>query len=137
MEIEGKLLLYYTLEAFQKSVVDEVIVVVGAVEESYCKEDIIKRYNIDKVRAVVVGGKERYDSVYNGLKAIQMAEYVLVHDGARPCITSELIDKLMENVKQNQASVLGVSVKDKLKIVDSKERITSTPDRYVARKNSV
>ena len=87
------------MEAFEKSeIIDDVIMVVGAGQEDYVTEEIVNKYHFGKVRAVVSGGKERYDSVWNGLKAVRdgMAGeeakegYVYIHDGARPFVDEEM-----------------------------------------------
>lgn len=90
--IKGKPVIYYTLRAFELSEVDEIILVTGADEIDYCSREIVEKYNFQKVRAVIAGGKERYDSVYEGLKALSDCDYVLIHDGARPLISSVLIN---------------------------------------------
>ena len=78
MLLGGKPLVCYALEAFERSPVDEVILVTGEKEIDYCKNDIVKKYGYQKVTRVVAGGKERYHSVYQGLKAIGQADYVLI-----------------------------------------------------------
>lgn len=132
----GKPVLYYALQAFQRSSVDEIILVVGngriknMSEEEYCKKELIDFYHFNKAKQVVVGGSERYNSVINGLKAIQnKTDYVLIHDGARPCITVELIERCIQDVVDYNACVAAVPVKDTIKVVDSKGYAVSTPDR--------
>lgn len=74
IELEGKPVIYYTLKAFQDSeIIDEIILVVGVGQEQFAREEIVKRYHFTKVAAVVAGGAERYDSVWQGLKAIRDA----------------------------------------------------------------
>ncbi len=132
----GKPVLYYALQAFQRSSVDEIILVVGngriknMSEEEYCKKELIDHYHFNKAKQVVIGGSERYNSVINGLKAIQnKTDYVLIHDGARPCITVELIERCIQDVVDYNACVAAVPVKDTIKMVDSKGYAASTPDR--------
>ena len=91
--LDEKPVLFYSLKAFEEFV-DEIIVVAAKGEEEYCKENIVDKYGIEKVSAVVTGGAERYLSVYEGLKAIKKADnetYVLIHDGARPFISGKVI----------------------------------------------
>ena len=126
--IKGKPVIYYTLRAFELSEVDEIILVTGADEIDYCSREIVEKYNFQKVRAVIAGGKERYDSVYEGLKALSDCDYVLIHDGARPMISAEDIEKSMQMVEQEDACVLATPVKDTIKIV-KKGYVTDTPDR--------
>ena len=73
LEIDGKPLLYYTLLAFERSLrIDKIILTVGSEEQiSYCQETILRPYGFQKVASVITGGKERYDSVWMGLKAVK------------------------------------------------------------------
>lgn len=132
----GKPVLYYALQAFQHSSVDEIILVVGngmienISEEEYCKKELIDKYHFNKVKHIIMGGSERYNSVMNGLKVIHNEmDYVLIHDGARPCITVELIERCIRDVIAYKACVAAVPVKDTIKVVDSKDYAVSTPDR--------
>jgi 2-C-methyl-D-erythritol 4-phosphate cytidylyltransferase len=127
--LDGKPVLYYTLKAFENSKVDTIILVVGSNEIEFVQTNIIERYGIKKVNIIVEGGKERYHSVYQGLKAAGGSEYVLIHDGARPFISNEIIEKVIEKVAESKACVVGVPVKDTIKIVDEKNFILNTPDR--------
>ena len=135
--IKGKPVIYYTLRAFELSEVDEIILVTGADEIDYCSREIVEKYNFQKVRAVIAGGKERYDSVWNGLKAIRdgMAGeeakegYVYIHDGARPFVDEQIIKRGYACVKANRACVAGVPSKDTVKIVDENQFAVNTPVR--------
>lgn len=72
IELEGKPVIYYTLKAFQDSeIIDDIILVVGKDQISYVKEEIVDNYGFTKVRTIVEGGKERYDSVWSGLQTIK------------------------------------------------------------------
>lgn len=127
--IEDKPVLYYALKAFQNSPVDEVVLVVGAGEEEYCAKEIVERYGFTKVKAVVAGGKERYHSVFCGLTALEKADYVLIHDGARPFLTLEIIERCIAGAKEYRACVAGMPVKDTIKLADDDCNIESTPER--------
>lgn len=129
MEIKGRPLIYYALRAFEDSVIDDVVLVTGKDEIQFCKNEIIDRYGFYKVRAVVAGGKERYDSVYAGLCAAAGLDYVLIHDGARPFIEPAQIEKLLEEVKIHKACVAAVQVKDTIKIADEEGFVSETPRR--------
>jgi len=129
LEVAGKPLLYYTLKAFEESRVDDIVLVTGAGEEAYCHKEIIEKYGFHKVKAVVAGGKERYHSVYQGLLAAEGADYVLIHDGARPLVENAVIERCMESVEKYQACVVGMPVKDTIKIVDGEQFAKETPDR--------
>ena len=70
--IGGKPVLYYSLKAFQDSeLIDEIILVTGSGEEEYCRQMIVEKYDIRKVSCIISGGKERYESVWNGLRQIE------------------------------------------------------------------
>ena len=98
-------------------------------------EEIVNKYHFGKVRAVVSGGKERYDSVWNGLKAVRdgMAGeeakegYVYIHDGARPFVDEEIIKRAYTCVEENRACVAGMPSKDTVKIVDENQFAVTTP----------
>ena len=81
MMLAGRPVLFYSLQAFAESAVTDIVVVVGAGEIDYCRKEIVEKYHIQKVCAVVEGGRERYHSVYEGLKAADGSDYVLIHDG--------------------------------------------------------
>lgn len=129
IEINGYPILYYTIRAFEESFIDEIILVTGKGEEDFCKEKIVDKYNFNKVKAIVPGGKERYDSVYMGLQQVENAEYVFIHDGARPFVTNEILERMQQSVEKYNACVVGVPVKDTIKIVNKQNIITDTPDR--------
>lgn len=127
--IQDKPVLYYALKAFQDSSVEEVVLVVGAGEEDYCKKEIVDKYDFTKVKAIVAGGKERYHSVFQGLQAVKDADYVLIHDGARPFLTQEIIERCINGAKEYKACVAGMPVKDTIKLADGEGNIESTPER--------
>lgn len=129
MLLEGHPVLYYALRAFEESPVDEVVLVVAQGEVSYCIEEIVEKYHFTKVRHVIEGGKERYDSVYAGLCALQNADYVLIHDGARPFVTSAIIRDAMDGAKNTGACVVGMPVKDTIKVIDANRTVVDTPKR--------
>lgn len=123
-----KPVIYYSLMAFQNSPVDEIILVSGANDIEYCRKEIVERYGLSKVTRIVAGGKERYDSVYEGLCATD-AEYVLIHDGARPVLTSDMIDRMIQGVENTGACIAAMPVKDTIKLSDEHKQVASTPDR--------
>ena len=130
--IEDKPVLYYSLKAFENSNVDEIIIVAEKGTTNYCKANIVEKYNIGKVSSIIEGGAERYNSVHNGLKAIEAAgkdSYVLIHDGARALISVDVINNTIEEVKNKKAVIVGVPVKDTIKIVDVNGMVMDTPSR--------
>ncbi len=129
MELMGKPVLYYSLDTFEKSNIDEVILVVRSSEIEYTLSNIVEQYKFKKVTKIISGGKERYNSVYNGLKEIDSADYVLIHDGARPFITVELINRVLIQVEKYKGCIVGMPSKDTIKVVNEENLVTSTPDR--------
>jgi 2-C-methyl-D-erythritol 4-phosphate cytidylyltransferase len=133
--LRGKPVLYYTLKNFEESPVDEMILVTGEDQIDYCKKEIVERFGFGKVRKIVAGGKERYHSVALGLRAIadssgtDLCDYVLIHDGARPFVNSDMIERGIEAVCRYQACVLGMPVKDTIKISDENGFAADTPNR--------
>ena len=125
----GKPVLFYSLFAFEQSEVDEIVLVTAGGEEEYCKKEILERYHLTKVKAVVQGGKERYHSVLQGLLGAKNAEYVLIHDGARPLISVPVINASINKVKEDKACVVGVQAKDTIQLTDEQGVIAETPDR--------
>lgn len=136
MMLCGREVLSYSLETFQRhEAINDIILVVRAGDEDYCKKDIVDKYCIDKVRNICVGGDNRYDSVRNGLEYVKKLEkkdkddIVLIHDGARPFVTKKMIDASIEAVNESGACTVGVPAKDTIKIVDEKLYGIKTPDR--------
>lgn len=128
--IQDKPVIYYTLACLEESFVDDVVLVTGAGEEEYCRKEIIEKYGFHKVRAIVAGGKERYHSVYQGLKAVTwQSEIIYIHDGARPFISEDMLQRAYEAADKNGACVVGMPVKDTVKIADEKGYVRDTPDR--------
>lgn len=129
--LQGRPLLYYSLACFQESSeIDEIIIVAGKESIDYCKNEIVKLYDFTKVKDVVEGGKERYDSVYAGLTACSAdTDYVFIHDGARPFVTEEIIRRTKEGVLVYGACISAVPSKDTVKIVNDNGIVASTPKR--------
>ena len=129
LEIEGKPVLDYSLHAFEQSpIIDEIVLVVGENQKEYCEKEIISKYQLSKVKRIVQGGAERYHSVWNGLQEVTEG-YVFIHDGARPFVTEEIIVRVYEEVVRSKACVVGMPVKDTIKIADLEGYADSTPDR--------
>ena len=128
MEIKGKPVIWYSLFEFEKSRVDEIILVTGKEDIDYCKKEIVEKYNLKKIKNVVAGGSERYESVYKGLKEVT-GNIVLIHDGARPLINNEIIERSIEGTIKSDACVVGVPVKDTIKRANKEGYIIDTPNR--------
>lgn len=130
LDLGGYPVLFYSLNAFEKSQVDQVILVTGKQEMEFCRQDLVERYGFSKVKAVVAGGAERYHSVCEGLKQVpDSSNIVLIHDGARPFVDSEIIDRTIEAAEQFGACAAGMPSKDTVKIADENGFAASTPDR--------
>lgn len=128
--INEKPVLYYTLSAFENSpLISDIILVTGKDEISYCQQEIVDKYGFEKVRRIVAGGKERYHSVYEGIMAIDEADYVFIHDGARPFVDAAIIERACAAVEEYKACVVGMPVKDTIKIADESGFASQTPDR--------
>ncbi|MBD8070977.1 2-C-methyl-D-erythritol 4-phosphate cytidylyltransferase [Bacillus sp. PS06] len=122
-------LIIHTLRVFEED--DQcagIILVINPIESEQINE-LLKKYEIKKVKRIVFGGKERQDSVYNGLKAIGNTEIVLVHDGARPFVRIPTIHQLIEQAKSSSGAILAVPVKDTIKQVDDQLAVKNTIDR--------
>lgn len=129
LTLQDKPVLYYSIKAFEESEVENIILVVQDNMVEWVTTHIWKKYGFKKIRQVVTGGKERYDSVYKGLQVADSTDYILIHDGARPFITEKMIADSIHGAMKYQACVLGVPSKDTVKIVDDTRKILNTPDR--------
>ncbi len=129
LTLAGRPMICHTLAAFEESPADDIILVTGAGEEEYCRENIVEKFGFTKVRRIVAGGKERYHSVYEGLKAAAGSDYVLIHDGARPCVTDAVIRAVIDGVRTYGACVAAVPVTDTIKIADADGFAAAGPPR--------
>ena len=131
IELEGKPVIYYTLKVFQDSeIIDDIVLVVGKDQISYVKEEIVDHYGFTKVKTIVEGGKERYDSVWSGLQTIEMEDgYAFIHDGARLFVNEDILRRGYETVEQYKACVAGMPSKDTVKLVDDNTFAAQTPNR--------
>ena len=132
LNLGGKPVLWYALYAFENSpVINDIILVTGADLVEYCQREIVEKYGFCKVRSVTAGGAERYHSVWKGLCAMEDKEnrIVFIHDGARPFVDEAMIGRAYEEASASGACVIGMPVKDTIKIADKDGFIQSTPDR--------
>ncbi len=125
--------IWYSLEAAERSqVIDRCILVVGAEDLAYAREEMVDRYGFSKVEQIVAGGAQRYDSVCNALQALGEetdGELIYIHDGARPFLTEEMIRRAYEDAARYGACAVGMPVKDTIKIADQDGFAKTTPDR--------
>lgn len=122
-------ILYYSLKAFEISNVDNIVLVIAKDEMEFCKENIIKKYGLNKVSKIVVGGDERYDSVYKALLEVSDSDYVLIHDGVRPLIEVEDINEMIDYLVNKGPCIFGVPAKETMKIINEEEYVENTPIR--------
>lgn len=128
--IDGVPVLIRTLLAFSRSPLIQEIVVAAREQDIEHIYDYLKQYRVEKVAAVVPGGETRQKSVYAAIRSSSpFAEYFAIHDGARPLVTQEIIENTVKKAFACRAAATGVRVKDTIKVVDSENRITDTPDR--------
>lgn len=177
IEVCGKPVLAYTLSAFQASCVEEIVIVAAAEYMELCRQ-IAAEHGISKLTAVTEGGKERYDSVFNGLRYVinadkkadlgtgsdgktdnkaaepvdrsdneptpdegtagsirrrqeAPAKVVLIHDGARPFISSAVIDEIIKKTAEEGACIAAAHCTDTIKIADEQDLIVSTTNRQL------
>lgn len=136
LELSGKPVICHSLQVFEDSdKIDEVILVAGEGKEEYCRKEIVEKYGFRKVTSIVKGGRERYHSVWNALQKAGAGEhgakeeYIFIHDGARPFVDIEMINRGCECVRQEKACIFAMPVKDTIKVADENDYVCDTPDR--------
>lgn len=140
IELEGKPVIYYTLRTFQESaLIDDIILVVGKGQIAYVRDEIVEKYRFTKVDTIIEGGKERYNSVWQGLKALKDTQdgsvcnldeaYVFIHDGARLFVDEAILRRGYDTVTEHRACVAGMPSKDTVKLVDDDAFALQTPQR--------
>ena len=132
IEILRKPLLYYAIKNFEDSDLIENIILVAKKGEFGKTNSIIKKYNFKKIKNIIEGGKERQDSAYNGLKAIENPDpedIILFHNGCNPFVKEEEIKNIIIEAEKNDAAVLAFPLKDTIKKVNKENFIESAIDR--------
>lgn len=135
--LAGLPILVHTLTVFERHPrIDAIVLVCREEEQDFCRKEIVEKFNLKKVVAVVAGGDERQQSVYNGLQALPPdTELVVVHDGARPFVSAEVIDRTLEGAFEAlergacAAAIAAVPVKDTIKEAGPGGVVAGTPDR--------
>ena len=127
--ISGKPLLAHAVEAFQQSPVVDYIVIVMAKDKVSTGLDLIKKYHWSKVISVCLGGARRQDSVSEGLNRLGKVDWVLIHDGARPCVTQDIIERGLEEARECGAAIPAMPVADTIKVVSADSYVKDTPPR--------
>lgn len=126
IELAGKPVLYHTVTIFHEiPEIGEIVIVTNQEDIERTKKLL---HGFSRVK-VIPGGAERQESVYLGLGALESAEYVLIHDAARPFATEALIRTIMDSVVKKEAAIPAVPVKDTIKMVDEERDVVSTPPR--------
>jgi 2-C-methyl-D-erythritol 4-phosphate cytidylyltransferase len=127
--INGCPALARVLNVFQKcKKIDYIVIVMGAKNIDSCRK-LVKAEGWSKVKDIVVGGKRRQDSVAEGLKRVKDADWVVIHDGARPLVTTDLIERGLAAAKATGAAVAAVPVTDTIKEVQKDEIVSQTLSR--------
>lgn len=128
--INAKPIISYSLNTLnQHPLIKDIIIVVNSLNQKKIATEV-KRYNITKNKAIILGGKERRDSVQNGLKAIDpRTDLILIHDAARPFISPRDISLVITQAEKSGAAILGVPVKATIK------RVTGNGERGTRKKN--
>lgn len=127
----GKPILSHTIAAFDSHPdIDHIVLILPADEINTCTDLVLTPGNFSKVRDVVIGGDSRQQSVLNGIRSLDATDddIILVHDGARPFISTEIIGQLIDAARQTGAAIVATRVKDTIKVAKN-STISSTPDR--------
>lgn len=134
LEIDGIPVIAHSIKAFMDCKFIDEIVVVTREEDIRTIKQLVEKYSFSKVNAVVCGGETRQKSVINGLKLTSNnADYIAIHDGARPLVTEKVIKDTLAVAVETGAATTGVKVIDTIKYVDDKNLILSTPERTFLR----
>lgn len=128
-EIDGKPLLAHTVEVFQRCPSIDEIVIVLSQSKLNIGLSLAKEYHWSKVSTVCPGGARRQDSVNEGLQRLVRCKWVVIHDGARPCLTQKLITDGLREARDSGAAIPAVPVIDTIKIVSSDSYVKDTPPR--------
>ena len=125
----GKPLLTRATQAFQESpLVDQIVVVVSGENREKCQH-LVAGEEWSKVSDVCLGGRRRQDSVAAGLKQLDPCDWVIVHDGARPFVTVDLVNRGLEAAEKTGAAVAAIPVTDTIKVAGNDMIVQGTPSR--------
>ena len=131
IEISGKPVLYYSIDAFEKcELVKEIVVVLPDENLEFYDATISKIKRFKKVQKVIEGGKQRQDSVYNGLKNVSdKTDIVIVHDAARPLVNVKIINQIIDQSKKSDCAICAIPVNDTVKQSNGNHLIEKTVPR--------
>ena len=128
VDVCGIPVIAHTIRKFQASdYVDEIVIVTHKDYVVFCN-DVAKEFNFTKVTTIIEGGYDRQESVFKGLKAAK-SEYILIHDAARPMVSTDDIDNCCRSLMEYDCCSLGSRVVDTLKISEDGQFIEGTLDR--------
>ena len=129
IKLDEKEMIAHTIDVFYSNEnIDEIIVCIREEEEYFFEHEILDKYDFRDIK-IAYGGKERQDSIYNGLKKLDSnSDIVLIHDGARPFVSHAIINETIQVAKNKKAAVVGVPVRDTIKVVENGV-VKSTPSR--------
>ena len=130
LPLGGKEILAHTVEKFEKAQCVRDIVLVTGRDSLKDVQDMVQEYGWKKVVSIIEGGKERQDSVYNGLKQVsEDTEIILIHDGVRPFVTEAILEDSIAVALEMGGCVAGVPAKDTIKVCNKENIAVATPDR--------
>ena len=129
LKIGDKEVIAHTIDKFYNNEnIGEIIIVVREDEKEFFQENVIDKYGYKNIK-IAFGGKERQDSIYNGLKCLDdNCDIVLIHDWARPFVDDRIINESIKVAREKKAVVVGTPVKDTIKVVCD-GIINDTPNR--------
>ena len=130
LSLVNKPIVAWSLLAFERCPEIDRIVLVVRKDQLVASKAVCQMFGISKLQAIVPGGNKRQESVQAGLDACDIdTRYVIVHDGARPCVTSDLIGEVAKAVKRMPAVTVGRKVTDTIKRVEKGSTVVATEDR--------
>jgi 2-C-methyl-D-erythritol 4-phosphate cytidylyltransferase len=126
----GKPLLAHSVDVFQGCPAIDQVVIVLSQDKVEAGRRLVREYNWSKVIEVCPGGVRRQDSVREGLKRLSGCQWVVIHDGARPCVGVDLIERGLELARDSGAAIAAIPVKDTIKVVSPDAFVEETPLRH-------
>lgn len=129
LELSGKPVLMHTLSAFERCPAISGVCVAVPQEEIPSVQDMIRQHGLKKVIKTIVGGRERQDSVRLGFQALPPCDIVIIHDGVRPLVTAEVIERTIRGAHEFGGCVAALPVKETMKRVKPDGTVVETIDR--------
>ena len=127
LELAGVPIIVHALRQFERCrEISEVVTVLPA-EETAGFESAVNRFNLQKVKRVIAGGATRAQSVRRGLESIADANIIAIHDGVRPFVTPDEIDRVVQAAEQNEAAILTAPVSDTIKRIEANRIVETLP----------